>query len=110
MRPSRRLFIGGRGIVLAIDSSNGQEVWRSPLKGRDFVNVVLKDDDLYAATHGELFCLDVGTGHVRWHVRLDGLGRGLVTIAGNQQTVVLKSKKKQDEDAAAVAAAVPPTM
>src|SRR5579872_4140526 len=98
--PAHQLFIGIRGAVLAIDRINGQELWRSTLKGRDFVNVVLEGGDLYAATQGELFCLDPGTGHVRWHTQLKGLGRGLVTIAGNQQTVVLRAKRRQEEEAA----------
>ncbi len=104
MAQSSLLFIGVQGTVLAIDRATGQEVWRSHLKGSDFVNVVLEDGDLYAATHGELYCLDVATGRTRWHNPLKGLGWGLITIAGNQQTVVLRAKKQADESAAAVAA------
>jgi len=77
MGPAHQLFIGIRGAVLAIDRTNGQEVWRSPLKGRDFVNLVLEDGDLYAATQGELFCLELSTGHVRWHTQLKGAQAGL---------------------------------
>ncbi len=96
--PAHPLFIGIRGAVLALDRTNGQEVWRSPLKGKDFVNVVLENGDLYAATLGEIFCLDPGTGRIRWHTQIKGLGRGLVTIAGNQQTV-LAAKTHQEQEA-----------
>ena len=98
---AHQLFVGIRGAVVAIDRTNGQEVWRTPLtpKGRDFVNVVLQGNALYAATQGEFFCLDLATGHVLWHTKLKGLGRGLVTIAGNQQTVVL-GEMRQEEAAA----------
>ena len=99
MDPSHQLFVGVKGTVLAIDRTSGQEVWRSRLKGSGFVNVVLNDGNLYAATNGELFCLEVATGQVRWHSPLKGLGRGLVTIAGNQQTVVLRAKREKDEAA-----------
>ena len=68
------------------------------------MNVVLENGDLFAATHGELFCLDAATGHIRWHNLLKGLGWGLVTIAGNQQSVVLRAKKQQEEAATAAAA------
>ncbi len=100
------LFIGINGKVLAIDRATGREIWRTPLKGGDFVNVIFDDGVLYAATHGELFCLDPATGQVRWHNELKGLGWGLITIAPaeSQQSVVLR-KKKQDEEAAAAAAA-----
>ena len=97
--PSHQIFIGGRGTVLAIDRTSGQEVWRSRLKGRDFVNVVLNGGDLYAATRGELYCLDVAAGNVRWHVPLKGLGGGLVTIAGNQQTVALRARRQKQQAA-----------
>jgi hypothetical protein len=101
--PAHQLFVGIRGAVVAIDRTNGQEVWRTPLtsKGKDFVNVVLQDNALYAATQGEFFCLDRATGHVLWHTKLKGLGRGLVTIAGNQQTVVLGEKMRQEQQEAA---------
>lgn len=98
--PGHPIFIGIKGAVIAFDRANGQEVWRSPLIGRDFVNVVLEDGELVAATHGELFCLDPATGHVRWHIPLKGSGRGLVTIAGNQQTVVTLARRQNEADAA----------
>jgi hypothetical protein len=98
--PAHPVFIGIRGAVLAIDRTNGQEIWRSPLKGKDFGNVVLENGDLYAATQGQLYCLDQSTGHVRWHTQIKGLGRDFVTIAGNQQTVVLRAKRRQEQAAA----------
>src|SRR5271157_414846 len=104
------IFIGIKGTVIAIDRATGKEVWRTPLKGGDFVNVVVEDGDLYAATKGELFCVDAATGRVRWHNQLKGLGLGLMTIAGagDQQAVVMHAKKRQDE--AAVAAAPTPIL
>jgi len=98
--PSRQLFIGGRGMVVAIDRASGQEIWRARLKGGDFVNVVLNDGGLYAATHGEIYCLDVATGHIRWQTPLKGFGRGLVTIAGNQQPVVLGAERQKEQQGA----------
>ena len=35
------VYVGIRGTVLALDSSNGTEMWRSDLKQGDFVNVVV---------------------------------------------------------------------
>ena len=59
--------IGIKGTVVALDRATGQEVWRSNLRGSDFVNVVLQDADLYATAGGELFCLDPTTGRIKWH-------------------------------------------
>ncbi len=97
------LFIGINGTVLAVDRASGQEIWRTKLKGGDFVNVVLESGDLFAAAHGELYCLDIATGRVRWHNPLKGLGWGPVSIAGanEQQAALLAAEKQQAEDAAA---------
>lgn len=97
------VYIGAGGNVAAIDNSTGQEVWRTALKGRDFVNVALQNGDLYAATQGELFCLDTSTGQIRWRNPLKGLGWGLITIASaaGQQAVLMREKKQSDDGAAA---------
>lgn len=99
------VFIGISGTVVALDNSNGQEVWRATLKSGDFVNVALQNGSLYATAKGELFCLDPATGQIRWQNSLKGLGRGLITIAaqGDQQAIVLGEKKRRDEAAAAAA-------
>jgi|SRR5581483_5454511 len=97
------LFIGIKGTVLALDRATGQEVWRTELLRSEFLNLVHQDGDLFAATAGELFCLDSVTGHVRWHNQLKGLGRGLIAIAGagSQQSLIAREKQRQDEEAAA---------
>ncbi len=106
MAQTSLIYIGIAGTVLALDRATGREIWRTDLKG-DFVNVVLQDGDLYAAAKGELFSLDPATGNVRWQNKLKGLGRGLMTIAGSNQTVVLSEKKRRDQanEAAAATAA-----
>ena len=76
------LFVGIKGHVIALDRATGQEMWRTPLKGRDFVSVSVQDA-VYAATKGEIFCLDPGSGAIRWHNPLKGMGLGLVSIAGD---------------------------
>ena len=96
------IYIGICGAVLALDRSTGEELWRSDLKGADFVNVVLHDSDLLATAKGVIFCLDPATGQVRWKNNLKGLGHGLITIAApaGQQAVVAREKRKRDDDAA----------
>jgi outer membrane protein assembly factor BamB len=103
--PDQPGFYGIRGTVVALDRATGSEVWRSELKGKDFVNVVLQDGDLYATTKGELFRLDSATGEILCQNPLKGLGWGLITIAatGSQQAVVIREKGQRDEAAAAAA-------
>ena len=50
MAQTTKVFIGIKGTVLALDRATGQGMWRSKLKGAEFVNVVLQDGDLFAAT------------------------------------------------------------
>jgi outer membrane protein assembly factor BamB len=99
------IFIGIKGEVLAIDRVSGSEVWRTELRGSDFVNVVLLDGDLLASTRGELFAIDTSSGQIRWRNKLKGLGTGLLSIAGPGGSQVVASEKRRREAAAAAAAA-----
>lgn len=106
MAAMARVFVGIKGTVLALDRATGEEVWRSPLAGADFVNVVLVDGDLFATARGEMFALEPSTGKILWHNPLKGLGRGLLTIAGGtEQTVPMAEKKRRDAQAAAASGA-----
>ncbi len=102
------LFIGINGKVVAVDRTTGEEIWRAKLGG-DFVNLTIDGGELFAATQGELYCLDPVTGSVRWHNPLKGLGYGIVTFAtaGNVQAIM---RKKRDEEDAAASGATAATM
>jgi outer membrane protein assembly factor BamB len=100
------LFIGIKGCVVALDKSTGEEVWRAKLGGSDFVNLVIEDASIYAATSGEVFCLSPASGEIRWHNPLKGMGRGLVTIGlPGEQSTALAEKWRRDQAAASAAAA-----
>ena len=100
MATSSLMFIGINGSVLALDKSNGREVWRAKLTGSDFVNVVIEDGSIYATTKGEIFCLSTTSGEIRWHNPLKGLGWGLVSIGlPGAQNAVLAEKWHRDRAA-----------
>jgi len=108
MKISDLVFIGIKGSVVALNRDTGKQVWAANLKGFDFVNVVLHNDSVLASCCGEVFCLDPLTGNPRWHNRLKGFGRGLATIAtednlGTRNRAVLAAKLRGDEQAAASA-------
>jgi outer membrane protein assembly factor BamB len=103
------IFLGVKGSVVALDRATGTEVWRTKLKGDDFVNVVLLDAELYATARGEIFSIDQSTGQIRWSNPLKGLGWGMVTVAvpGNTagQAPSIAAKRRREQAAAAAAAA-----
>ncbi len=108
------LHVGIKKYVLALDADTGVEVWRTELKSGDFVVLHRAGDRLFAANHGEIFCLDPQTGEVRWHNKLPGLGWGIATFAtepvpGQSATadtgVAAAMKKIRDQQQAAAAAA-----
>lgn len=104
------VFVGMKGTVLALDRASGQEVWRTPLTGGDFVNLVLDDGALYATARGEIFCLDPLTGRVYWNNPLRWMGRGLVTIATPGTSSMVPVARIHAEEAARRAAAAYGTM
>jgi outer membrane protein assembly factor BamB len=101
------IFVGLKGCVAALDRSTGTCIWTTRLKGGDFVNVLQGENEIYATTKGEAFCLDPATGQIRWHNPLKGMGLGLVSIAGpglQGNQAAFAQKRKQDEEEAAVGA------
>ena len=71
---TRTIFIGIKGTVLALDRATGEELWRTPLKGGDIVNLVLDGGNLLASARGEVDCLDPNTSDIRWNNPLRRLG------------------------------------
>jgi len=103
---SSPIFIGIYGDVIALDRATGQQLWKVDLKGMDFVNILLDQDRVIAATKGEIFCLDAATGQLLWRNDLPGEGRGLVTIAtasGSSGAMPPMREKQRRDQAAATA-------
>ena len=109
-RMSGNVYVGIKGHVVALDRATGSELWRTRIKGGDFVNVAFLDGQLFATTRGEAFRLDETTGAVLWNNKLEGLGLGLVSIAsaggpssGNALTAAEEERRKRAAAAAAAA-------
>lgn len=98
------IYLGIGGTVVALDRATGKELWRTKLKGSDFVNVVIDGGQLYATVKGEIFCIDAATGDPLWHNKLSGLGLGLASIATPSGSQILSAQEKRRRDQAAVAA------
>jgi outer membrane protein assembly factor BamB len=98
------IYVGLKGTVLALDRATGHTLWRTDVKGSDFVNVAVQDDGLFAASRGELCRLDPQTGEILWRNALPGLGWGIVSLAGASQAPPAAEKKRRDAAAAAAAA------
>jgi outer membrane protein assembly factor BamB len=106
MTQSKVIYLGVKGSVMALDSATGAQLWTTPLKGAEFVNVVLDGGNLFATARGEIFCLDPQSGGIRWHKPLKGYGLGLITIAGdgipqNISATTAEKRRRDDQQAAA---------
>ena len=106
MARAKLLFIGIKGSVVAVDRATGSIVWQTHLAGSDFVNVMLDANNVYATTHGEVFCLDPETGDGRWHNPLKGYGWGLSSMATqgavpDLQAIVMAERRRREQQAAA---------
>lgn len=78
----RAIYLGVGSHVVALDSTDGQELWRTRLKGSSFITILPAGDRVFAGAGGEAFCLDGATGKVLWRNRLKGLGISLVSLGG----------------------------
>jgi outer membrane protein assembly factor BamB len=90
--------------VIAVDRNTGDTLWTSELKGGEFVDVMIIDGDLFAASKGRLYRLDPVTGDVLWRNDLPGLGWGIVSIAGSHSAPAA-DKLRRDQAAAATTVA-----
>ncbi len=100
------LTIGIGGHAVGVDLATGTEVWRTKLKGSDFVTVYEAGSHVLAGAGGVLFCLEAGTGKILWKNQLKGLGTGLITfISSGDPAAVAALAKRRSAQAAAGAAA-----
>lgn len=98
------LIIGVGGHAVAIDQSTGNELWRTKLKGGDFVTVSIDNNSrVLAGAGGELFCLDATTGSILWRNKLKGLGLGIITFASSAEAAAIAAAVAARRAAAAAA-------
>jgi|SRR4051812_33682794 outer membrane protein assembly factor BamB len=108
MKTEELMFVGIKGAVLALYRNSGQQAWVAKV-GRDFVNVAVEDGKVFAAAHGEIFCLDPLSGNLLWHNPLKGYGLGLATMAfggGSASAAVLAQRMRMEQEAASSAVPV----
>jgi len=101
--PTSALFVGLSGTVLAVDRASGDTIWATDLKGSDYVDVMLVDGEVYAASRGRLYRVDPSSGAILWTNDLPGLGWGIVSIAGSHGGAAAE-KIRRDRAAGAAAA------
>ena len=108
--PRLLLYVGIKNAVLALDDQTGIEMWRTPLRGADFVSVLWDGQALLAVNSGEVWRLDPENGAVLWHNPLKGLGRGVVSLASSRRptpatlTEPAAATRRRDAEQAAAAA------
>jgi outer membrane protein assembly factor BamB len=105
--PKRRpelLYIGVGSHVVAINTVDGTEVWRTKLKASAYVTLYHTGGRLYAGAAGEVFCVDGQTGAILWHNKLKGLGTGIVAFGSATPEASASSANAAAMTAAMVAA------
>ena len=78
------VFLGLRGTVAALNKSDGQITWSTPVRtgglGASFVTVACDGDSVYAYANGWIHRLDALTGQILWSNGLEGFGYGFGSI------------------------------
>ena len=101
-----RLYLGIKGHVVCIRKEDGEELWRTSLKGGGFTNVVVEPDGIFAYTRGVLYALDPHSGDIRWSNELPRLGFDACIIgSANQTPAAVAAIKAAREEAAAASSA-----
>jgi outer membrane protein assembly factor BamB len=100
------LIIGIGGHAVGVDPATGAELWRTKLKGGDFVTVHDAGSHVLAGAGGVLFCLEAATGQILWKNNLKGLGMNLITFMSSEDAsaVAALAKRRAAQVAAGAAA------
>jgi len=78
------VFVGIQGSVVALRKDDGAIAWATKLrKGSTLVALVVEPSWLFAASGGEVSCLDPDTGAVLWHNSLDAYGDGHAVLGAS---------------------------
>lgn len=101
---ARSLFIGIGGTVLAIDPTDGHEIWRRKLASHSFMTILERGEWIFAGVGGELFCLDAVSGQLLWSNHLKGLGVGLITFGSSPENAGEATAQAEADSAATIVA------
>jgi outer membrane protein assembly factor BamB len=80
------VYIGGAGLIYALDRATGSIVWEVELKtgwiksGKDFVSLVEGLDHIYAVSYGIVFAIDKMSGRILWQNELKRLKHEIATL------------------------------
>lgn len=75
------LFLGLHNSVTAVRKDTGQIAWSTKLPGAwEFVTLTGEGTRIYAASGGQIHCLDLPTGKILWSNGLKGFGYGVTSI------------------------------
>jgi len=77
------LLVGMGGRVTAIAKADGRQLWSTDLRishGISFVTFLVDGPRLFAATHGQLHCLDLASGRILWTNKMQGFGYGVASL------------------------------
>ncbi len=81
MSANNFVFLGLHNSVSALRKDTGQIAWSTKLPGAsEFVTLTGEGTRIYAASGGQIHCLDLSTGKILWSNGLKGFGYGVASI------------------------------
>jgi outer membrane protein assembly factor BamB len=98
------IIIGCNGFVSAINTGNGEEIWRTKLHDNVFggsrgsdVSVLIDGDKIFAGCSGCIYALDANTGKLLWENTLKGIGYNEVALAkqGTSTQFITRVERQQ---------------
>ena len=83
-----RLYVAGLDSVVALTSSDGAEIWKTPVGGQVTAQIALSKGSLYACMKdNKVFALDAATGKQRWSFTTEGLLNTAPALDESHKTV-----------------------
>lgn len=110
--PRELLYVATKKFISALDPADGTEVWRTKLPdvNSGVITLLIRGDDVFAGTHGHVFCLSRADGHIVWQNDLPKMGYQHVILAmegaDSAQQSIVAATELQEQEAAASGAAV----
>ncbi len=100
------IYLGIAGKIVAIDTTDGTEIWRTKLKvGGSLTNLSVEEDKIIAYSGGQLFGLERKSGKVLWQNGLTGLGYSSCILASDNHSSGAPQARHQAQQAASASIA-----
>lgn len=85
MNPKSVLIVGIKGHIVCLRKEDGSEVWRTRLRGSEAPSIARDGDQVFGASQGYLYALNLADGKIQWVNGLPKLGFGTCVMGTPSQ-------------------------